>query len=79
VTGTITQAKRGKSKATRFAVKAVRATAKANKAGTLTLKIPAGALSGLRAARKQSLALSLTATNANGTGRNAATVRSLRL
>ena len=82
LSGTVTERipKRGhtKAKTKRFRVKAAHATASAGRNGTMTVTLPAGALSALRKHRRESVAFTLTATGAHGRSHATASVARLR-
>jgi Tol biopolymer transport system component len=88
VTGLLTEVikkkrkKRGKSKRSRpktLRVAAVGGSADAGKLVTLTVRLPRAALSALKQGARESLAFTLTATNANGTDTATAKIRRLTL
>jgi hypothetical protein len=78
VTERIPKTANKKARTKRFTVKAAHATATAGHDGTVTVTLPAGALSALRKHRRESAAFTLTATGPHGVGRATATVRRLR-
>ena len=59
--------KHGKQRAKVFSVKPKRASVRSAVALTLTIKLPAAAIAALRHGAKESVAFTLTASNANGT------------
>ena len=83
LTGTLTELlghkpKHGKQKTKTFTPGPLRASLHAGKGQTLALKLPHGALSGLQTKAKESVTLTLVATNANGTASERATIASLK-
>jgi hypothetical protein len=69
---------RGKQRTAQLRLAAVTASVKAGAPETLVLKLPRGALNGLKDKRHESLVLGLIATDANGTGHATARIQSLR-
>ena len=83
LTGTLTELlghkpKHGKQKTTTFRLGPLRGSLHAGVGRTLALQLPHGALSGLQSKARESVALTLVATNANGTGRARETIASLK-
>jgi hypothetical protein len=83
LTGTLTQLigkkpKHGMQKSKTYRLGAVTGTAKAGKALTLTVKLPAAAVTALAGGAKESVTFTVTATNANGTGRAMTKVATLK-
>jgi hypothetical protein len=70
--------KHGKQKTRRFDLGPVSSVLAAGVGKTLVLKLPSGAISGLKSKAKESAALTLIATNANGQGRATASITSLK-
>jgi hypothetical protein len=75
VTGTLTSVFRTRSRT--FALGPVSASALEGRAETVSIKLPAGALSQLEGGAKQSVLLTLTATNSNGTWHGRASIARL--
>jgi hypothetical protein len=70
--------KHGKQKTTSFDLGPVSSALAAGVGKTLVLKLPSGAISGLERKDKESAALTLIATNANGQGRATASITGLK-
>jgi IPT/TIG domain len=70
--------KHGTQKTRRFDLGPVSGTLAAGVGKTLVLKLPNGAISGLKSKANESAALTLIATNANGQGRATASITSLK-
>ena len=70
--------KLGKRRTTTFRLGPLRSSVRAHVSKTLALKLPARALNGLRKHARESVRLTLTATNANGTSRTRAEVAHLK-
>jgi hypothetical protein len=67
----------GKAKTTTVNLPTVHGNAQSGKATVLTVKLPGSAVSALGHGSKESLTLTLTASNANGTNHSTATIGSL--
>ncbi|HTU86405.1 MAG TPA: hypothetical protein VMF57_12575 [Solirubrobacteraceae bacterium] len=83
LTGTLTELigskpKHGKQKSKSYKLGPVTGTVKAGKTLTLTVKLPAAAVSALGDGAKESATFTATATNANGTGRATAKIATLK-
>ena len=70
--------KHGKAKPIKLNLPGVSGRGNAGAPTTLSIQLPAAALSALAAHAPESIVLTLTATNANGTGRASATVGHLQ-
>jgi uncharacterized membrane protein len=70
--------KHGKQKTKTFKLKAVRKPVSAGKTTSFTLKLPGSALKALKAGAKESVALTLVASNVNGSGQSAAAIGRLK-
>jgi hypothetical protein len=70
--------KHGAQKTRRFDLQPVSSELAAGVGKTLVLKLPNGAISGLERKTIESVTLTLIATNANGQGRAAASITSLK-
>jgi hypothetical protein len=77
LSGVLTE-KLSRTKLKTFHLGPAHGSAKPGRAVTLSLKLPSGALKGLKQGHHESLAVSLTATSANGTGRASLTIGTLK-
>jgi hypothetical protein len=77
LSGTLSE-KLGKKRAKTFHVGPVRSSVKANVTKNVTVKLPARALTGLKQKARESVKLTVTATNSNGTTRARATIGRLK-
>lgn len=83
LTGTLTQLigskpKHGKQKSKTYKLGPVNGSVKAGRALTLSVKLPAAAVTALGKGAKESATFTLTATNANGTGRATTKIATLK-
>ncbi len=77
LSGVVTE-KLSRTKSKKFHLGPAHGSAKPGQAVTLSLKLPSGTLKGLKQRHHESLAVSLTATSANGTGRASVTIGTLK-